>query len=179
MRLSRQPDCMVAEAKAKATTNSDIRPPRPPNEFDRVEGINFEGRITRLLRYRMERTSKASHRIRIIRQFAIQNADTAQFRRSHRVYGQSYGWFGISKIPKQNQSDVAERRIRTDVDWRLYSFQHRCPNSATYPNCSQGSELSQLSVMSRILPQPNLLHIQIPILPMVFLEDSKPCTWTR
>ena len=31
--------------------------------------------------------------------------------RSHRVYGQSYGWFGISKIPKQNQSDVAERRI--------------------------------------------------------------------
>src|SRR5262245_65524642 len=28
--------------------------------------------------------------------------------------------------------------------------------------------------MSRILPQPNLLHRQIPISPMVFSRDSKP-----
>ena len=56
MRIGRQPDCTVAEAKAKATTNRILAlHDRAQNEFDRVEGINFESRIIRLLHYRIER----------------------------------------------------------------------------------------------------------------------------
>jgi predicted secreted Zn-dependent protease len=56
MRIRQQRDCTVAEAKAKATTNRIIAlSDRAQREFDRVEGINFESRFTRLLHYRMER----------------------------------------------------------------------------------------------------------------------------
>jgi predicted secreted Zn-dependent protease len=56
MHIGRQPDCTVAQARAKATTNRILAlHDRAQNEFDRVEGINFQSRITRLLRYRMER----------------------------------------------------------------------------------------------------------------------------
>jgi predicted secreted Zn-dependent protease len=56
MGIGRQPDCNVAAAKAKATTSRILAlHDRAQNEFDRVEGINFQSRITRLLRYRMER----------------------------------------------------------------------------------------------------------------------------
>jgi predicted secreted Zn-dependent protease len=58
--LGRQPNCKVAAARAKATTDKILAMhDRAQEEFDRVEGINFENRIVRLLRYRMERIEKA------------------------------------------------------------------------------------------------------------------------
>lgn len=52
----RQADCKEAAEKAKAITARILaRHDRAQAEFDRVEGINFEGRMLKLLRYRMER----------------------------------------------------------------------------------------------------------------------------
>lgn len=54
--IGRQKSCQLAAAKAKATSENILtRHDRAQDEFDRVEGINFESRIIRLLRYRMER----------------------------------------------------------------------------------------------------------------------------
>lgn len=56
MALGNQKDCKVAAAKAKATTGKVLaRHDRAQEEFDRVEGLNFESRMMRLLRYRLER----------------------------------------------------------------------------------------------------------------------------
>jgi len=55
-RIGRQPNCQVAAAKAKeATAKLLARHDRAQAEFDKVEGINFESRILRLLKYRIER----------------------------------------------------------------------------------------------------------------------------
>jgi predicted secreted Zn-dependent protease len=54
--IRRQPDCATAQAKAAAATQRVLaRHDRAQIAFDRVEGINFERRIVRLLRFRMER----------------------------------------------------------------------------------------------------------------------------
>ena len=54
--IGRQRDCKTAVAKAKAvTTKIFAQHDQAQSEFDRVEGINFESRIIRLLRYRLER----------------------------------------------------------------------------------------------------------------------------
>ncbi|PWK69853.1 DUF922 domain-containing protein [Aminobacter sp. AP02] len=54
--IGKQKSCEVAATKAKATSNRILTAhDRAQEEFDRIEGINFESRIIRLLRYRMER----------------------------------------------------------------------------------------------------------------------------
>ncbi len=54
--IGRQRDCKIAVAKAKAvTTKTFAKHDRAQSEFDRVEALNFESRIIRLLRYRLER----------------------------------------------------------------------------------------------------------------------------
>jgi predicted secreted Zn-dependent protease len=54
--IPRQPDCKAAQKKAvEATQKVLAKHDRAQVEFDRVEGINFERRILRLLRYRLER----------------------------------------------------------------------------------------------------------------------------
>lgn len=54
--IGRQKDCATAQAKAKQVTQKILaRHDRAQVEFDRAEGANFESRIIRLLRYRMER----------------------------------------------------------------------------------------------------------------------------
>lgn len=54
--IGKQKSCDVAASKAKATSNRILNAhDRAQEEFDRIEGINFESRIVRLLRYRLER----------------------------------------------------------------------------------------------------------------------------
>jgi predicted secreted Zn-dependent protease len=54
--LYREKNCQVLAAKAKATTTKLLeKHDRAQVEFDRVEGMNFENRILKLLRYRLER----------------------------------------------------------------------------------------------------------------------------
>ena len=54
-KMERQADCQVAAAKAKQTTATILaKHDRAQQQFDRVEGINFESRIMRLLKYRLE-----------------------------------------------------------------------------------------------------------------------------
>ena len=54
--IGKQKSCDIAAAKAKATSNRVLNDhDRAQEEFDRIEGINFESRIVRLLRYRLER----------------------------------------------------------------------------------------------------------------------------
>lgn len=57
----RQANCQVAAAKAKDITATILaRHDRAQEQFDRVEGVNFESRILRLLRYRIERMQNTS-----------------------------------------------------------------------------------------------------------------------
>jgi predicted secreted Zn-dependent protease len=57
--LSAQPDCDAMRVKAKATTARVLAAhDAAQQKFDRIEGINFEDRIMRLLKYRIERISK-------------------------------------------------------------------------------------------------------------------------
>lgn len=57
MAIARQPTCKQTAELAKATTTKVLaRHDKAQDDFDRVEGINFESRLVRLLRYRMERT---------------------------------------------------------------------------------------------------------------------------
>jgi predicted secreted Zn-dependent protease len=59
-RIGRQPNCKVAAAKAKAVSDRILAlHDRTQEEFDRIEGINFESRIIRLLRYRLDRIDAA------------------------------------------------------------------------------------------------------------------------
>lgn len=56
MKIGRQPDCKATQARAAETTQKILaRHDRAQVEFDRAEGVNFERRIVRLLRYRMQR----------------------------------------------------------------------------------------------------------------------------
>ena len=56
VRLGRQKTCAIAAEKAKATADKVLaKHDRAQEKFDRVEGINFESRMLRLLRYRIER----------------------------------------------------------------------------------------------------------------------------
>jgi predicted secreted Zn-dependent protease len=60
MRVGRQRDCTTAAAGANtATTRILALHDRAQKEFDRVEGINFESRMIRLLRYRMQHNEAA------------------------------------------------------------------------------------------------------------------------
>lgn len=58
----RYKSCEEAAAKAKEITARVLaKHDRAQLEFDRVEGINFESRLLRLLRYRIERLDKAGN----------------------------------------------------------------------------------------------------------------------
>lgn len=53
--MGRQRDCQQAAAKAKQIASGILaKHDRAQQQFDRVEGINFESRIMRLLQYRLE-----------------------------------------------------------------------------------------------------------------------------
>jgi predicted secreted Zn-dependent protease len=59
--VPRQRDCKAATESAKAVTARLLaRHDAAQEQFDRVEGINFESRILRLLRYRLERMQASS-----------------------------------------------------------------------------------------------------------------------
>lgn len=54
--VGKQKTCDIAAAKAKTVSNKVLTAhDRAQEEFDRIEGINFESRIIRLLKYRLER----------------------------------------------------------------------------------------------------------------------------
>lgn len=54
--IAPQRDCAAAEAKVASVTDQVLaRHDEEQQRFDRIEGINFESRLLRLLRYRMER----------------------------------------------------------------------------------------------------------------------------
>jgi predicted secreted Zn-dependent protease len=54
--LYRQKSCRILAAKAKAISAKLLeKHDRAQVEFDRIEGMNFESRILRLLKYRLER----------------------------------------------------------------------------------------------------------------------------
>jgi predicted secreted Zn-dependent protease len=54
--IGRQKTCDAAKAKAKEVSAKILaKHDREQDRFDRVEGINFESRILRLLQYRIER----------------------------------------------------------------------------------------------------------------------------
>jgi predicted secreted Zn-dependent protease len=56
--LDRQKSCAEAAEKAKAAAAKILaRHDRAQEQFDRVEGINFENRLLRLLRYRLEQSN--------------------------------------------------------------------------------------------------------------------------
>jgi predicted secreted Zn-dependent protease len=57
--LSRQKTCEIAAQKAQQMANKILdKHDRAQEQFDRIEGINFENRLLRLLRYRMEQTER-------------------------------------------------------------------------------------------------------------------------
>lgn len=54
--ITRQRDCAAAQEKAKRTTAAILeRHDKAQEQFDRVESINFERRLLRLMRYRLQR----------------------------------------------------------------------------------------------------------------------------
>jgi predicted secreted Zn-dependent protease len=56
LKIPEQSDCQAAKAEVKKITKKILaRHDRAQTEFDRIESVNFESRILRLLRYRMER----------------------------------------------------------------------------------------------------------------------------
>lgn len=58
--IGRQKDCDVARTKARAVSDKLLaRHDRAQIQFDKVEGINFESRLLRLLNYRIERIESA------------------------------------------------------------------------------------------------------------------------
>ena len=57
LKVGRQKTCAIASEKAKALSEKILaKHDREQQRFDRVEGINFERRLIRLLQYRMQRT---------------------------------------------------------------------------------------------------------------------------
>ena len=60
LKLGRQSTCQIAAQKAKETTNRLLeKHDRAQEQFDVIEGRNFESRLLRLLRYRLERMEAA------------------------------------------------------------------------------------------------------------------------
>lgn len=60
LKIGRQKTCAIAAEKAQAMSDKILaKHDREQQRFDRVEGINFESRLIRLMRYRLER-AKAS-----------------------------------------------------------------------------------------------------------------------
>lgn len=60
LKLGRQQSCQIAAQKAKETTNRLLeKHDRAQEQFDVIEGKNFESRLLRLLRYRLERMETA------------------------------------------------------------------------------------------------------------------------
>ena len=58
--IGRQGDCETARTKAKAVSDRVLaRHDRAQVQFDKVEGINFESRLLRLLNYRIEQIERA------------------------------------------------------------------------------------------------------------------------
>ncbi len=58
--IGRQRDCDAARARAKVVSDTILaKHDRAQVQFDRVEGINFESRLLRLLNYRIERIESA------------------------------------------------------------------------------------------------------------------------
>jgi predicted secreted Zn-dependent protease len=56
--IGRQPDCNRAAEKAKAVTTAMLaRHDKAQDRFDRIEAVNFESRLLRLLRYRLEQST--------------------------------------------------------------------------------------------------------------------------
>jgi predicted secreted Zn-dependent protease len=56
LRIGRQPDCKSSQAMVREITRKILaKHDRAQVQFDRAEGVNFERRIVRLLRYRMQR----------------------------------------------------------------------------------------------------------------------------
>lgn len=56
LRIRNETDCGVAQEKAAATTARVLAAhDKAQDDFDRIEGINFERRLMRLMDYRMER----------------------------------------------------------------------------------------------------------------------------
>ena len=56
LEITNQRSCAAAQAKAKETTTRILdKHDREQDRFDRIEGINFESRLLRLMRYRLER----------------------------------------------------------------------------------------------------------------------------
>jgi predicted secreted Zn-dependent protease len=56
MTITNQTSCAIAQEKAQAMTARILDDhDRAQDQFDRVEGINFESRLLRLMRYKMER----------------------------------------------------------------------------------------------------------------------------
>ena len=61
--IGRQKDCETAANRAKAITAEVLeRHDEAQDRFDRIEGINFESRIMRLLQYRLEQADAAARR---------------------------------------------------------------------------------------------------------------------
>lgn len=59
----RQKDCATAKARAEAISDKVLaRHDKAQLQFDRVEGINFENRMLRLLNYRIERIESSRQR---------------------------------------------------------------------------------------------------------------------
>jgi len=57
LKIGRQKTCAIAAEKAQAMSDKILaKHDREQQRFDRVEGINFESRLLRLMRYRLERT---------------------------------------------------------------------------------------------------------------------------
>jgi predicted secreted Zn-dependent protease len=58
--IGRQADCEAAKARARVVSDTVLaRHDRAQVQFDRVEGINFESRLLRLLNYRIEQAENA------------------------------------------------------------------------------------------------------------------------
>jgi predicted secreted Zn-dependent protease len=58
--IGRQKTCAAASEKAQAASDKILaKHDREQQRFDRVEGINFESRLIRLMRYRLERAKAA------------------------------------------------------------------------------------------------------------------------
>lgn len=56
--ITHQRDCAIAQEKAKQTTARILeKHDKAQEQFDRVEAINFERRLLRLMRYRLQRES--------------------------------------------------------------------------------------------------------------------------
>jgi predicted secreted Zn-dependent protease len=63
LKIGRQRSCAVAAERAKAASERILaKHDREQARFDRVEGMNFESRLLRLLRHRLDRMENAARR---------------------------------------------------------------------------------------------------------------------